>query len=206
MMVGVCSLKPNCILLKTMTFFMNSSNETFTTKCLKAYKPSQVMTENSQQNFIFSQVITIVLFNQLIGYVLAYFVFCCGDLLNLKVSRSLPSFSKVMFDLVICLLCQEIGFYYSHRLLHSKMLYKRLHKLHHKYQAPYGLTAIYCHPIEHILSNILPVVAAFPVLKCHVSTALLWITIALTTTINDHSGYHLPFLHSSELHDYHHLK
>lgn len=164
------------------------------------------MTQNSQQSFIFSQVITIVLFNQLIGYVLAYFVFYYGDLLSLKVSRSLPTFPKVMLDLVICLLCQEIGFYYSHRLLHSKMLYKRLHKLHHEYQAPYGLTAIYCHPIEHILSNILPVVAAFPVLKCHVSTALLWFTIVLTTTINDHSGYHLPFLHSAELHDYHHLK
>merc|ERR1712200_34331 len=40
----------------------------------------------------------------------------------------------------------------------------------------------------------------------HVSVAWLWFTLALLNTLNSHSGYHLPFLSSSEAHDFHHLK
>lgn len=154
----------------------------------------------------FLQVTIVILFNQLLGYVLAYLVFHTGDLLRFEVSRELPSFPKVMRDLIVCMFGQEILFYYSHRLLHYKFLYKFIHKTHHEYQTPYSLTAIYCHPIEHVLSNVVPVITGFVIVKCHVTTALLWLTIVITTTIGDHSGYHLPFLHSSELHDYHHLK
>lgn len=111
-----------------------------------------------------------------------------------------------MLDLIVCMFTQEIIFYYSHRALHHKALYKLIHKKHHEYKSPTAITAIYCNPLEHVLSNLLPVAAAFPFLKCHVSTALLWLTIVVVTTLNDHCGHHLPFLHSSELHDYHHLR
>lgn len=67
------------------------------------------------------------------------------------------------------------------------------------------LTLRYSSPVENLLSNVAPVVMAFPFLQSHVLTALLWISIAIITTLNDHSGHHLPFLHSSEIHDYHHV-
>jgi methylsterol monooxygenase len=34
----------------------------------------------------------------------------------------------------------------------------------------------------------------------------LWLFIAVFVTIQVHSGYHFPFLPSSEFHDFHHLK
>ena len=34
--------------------------------------------------------------------------------------REIPSATKMLFDISICILVEELGFYYSHRFLHSK--------------------------------------------------------------------------------------
>jgi hypothetical protein len=40
----------------------------------------------------------------------------------------------------------------------------------------------------------------------HIATALLWFSIVPVTLTFGHMGYHLPFLHTPQMHDYHHLK
>lgn len=40
----------------------------------------------------------------------------------------------------------------------------------------------------------------------HVATAWFWFGLAILSTLNAHSGYHLPFFPSPEAHDFHHLK
>ncbi|KAK2168809.1 hypothetical protein LSH36_14g10031 [Paralvinella palmiformis] len=149
--------------------------------------------------------------------------------------RQLPTLNSVFLDIAVCTLIEEILFYYSHRyatfflllfkfsfrfiscknditvleslgLFHHRFLYKHIHKMHHEWTAPIGITAIYAHPLEHIVCNILPAIAGPIIMGSHVVTSWLWFTIALISTTVAHCGYHFPLIPSPEFHDYHHLK
>ncbi|MCL4117038.1 UNVERIFIED_CONTAM: hypothetical protein GTU68_062064 [Idotea baltica] len=152
------------------------------------------------------KLIAVVNFNQIVSLPVAaacFFVFRYRGFNN---SFKLPTFHWVLFELAIFILVEEVCFYYSHRLFHHRLLYKRYHKLHHEWQSPIALTAIYSHPFEHIFSNLLPIFAGPMIMGSHVATFWLWVSLAIFSTLNAHSGYHLPFFPSPEAHDYHHLK
>ncbi|KAM9289062.1 fatty acid hydroxylase domain-containing protein 2 [Morus bassanus] len=121
-------------------------------------------------------------------------------------SKELPTFQWFLVELSIFTLIEEILFYYTHRLVHLPVLYKHIHKKHHEWTAPIGVVSIYAHPVEHILSNTLPVMAGPMVMGSHIVSIAVWFSLALLTTSISHCGYHLPFLPSPEFHDFHHLK
>jgi len=121
-------------------------------------------------------------------------------------TEELPSFYWVLFEFVVFVMCEEVGFYYSHRLLHHRSIYKHIHKIHHEWTAPISIIGIYCHPAEHLLSNVLPLYMGTFVMGSHIATSTLWMCIAISSTQVSHGGYHLPFFPSPEAHDFHHLK
>lgn len=45
----------------------------------------------------------------------------------------MPTGRRCIWDLIMIVIIEEIGFYYSHRLLHSKSLYAAIHKQHHRF-------------------------------------------------------------------------
>lgn len=92
------------------------------------------------------------------------------------------------------------------RLLHHPRLYKHIHKIHHELIDPFGIGSVYCHPIEHFLVNVFPLVLGPVLIGAHMSTMYLWFVMAIANATNSHSGYHLPFLASPEAHNYHHAK
>ncbi|CAI7991871.1 Fatty acid hydroxylase domain-containing protein 2 [Geodia barretti] len=127
-------------------------------------------------------------------------------LLEVDMGRQLPSLTTTVWQLLVSVIVVEIGFYYFHRLLHHPLLYRRIHKQHHEWIAPVAMCSVYCHPVEYILSNLIPVVAGPMITRAHASVGLLWYLMVIFATSVHHSGYHFPLLPSSESHDYHHSK
>jgi methylsterol monooxygenase len=151
--------------------------------------------------------ISVVLFNQVVvssavALTLYYPFHWRGCSLNLP----LPTFNTFLFQMGMFILVEEALFYYSHRLLHTPFFYGWIHKKHHQWTAPVGISAVYCHPAEHIFSNLLPVLCGPFLLGAHLAVMTAWFCMAIMNTIHVHSGYHLPFLPSPQSHDWHHLR
>jgi len=144
--------------------------------------------------------------NQLMAIPLLYLTFYNDKRNGFVLETELPSIWTCVRDFLVFVGVREITFYYSHRLLHHPYFYKRIHKKHHTWISPIAIAAAYCHPIEHILSNVLPIAIGPAIMKSHTILLWIWICYATFETLTVHSGFHLPLLKSSEFHDYHHLK
>ena len=86
-----------------------------------------------------------------------------------------------------------IKFLLAHQALHTRYLYKHIHKLHHKYSAPFGLAAEYAHPAEVFILGAGticgPLIYCYFTQNLHLSTVLIWIVLRLFQAIDAHSGY-----------------
>lgn len=177
------------------------------TQSLRRYKIQPGTNEpiNGQK---FKKVIKTILFNQI--FVTLPLLIASYPLLKWRgifdQVLTLPKFHHFVLNMLGYLVVEEIVFFYSHWLLHHRRIYKYIHKQHHEWTAPIGFAALYAHPVEHILSNLVPTILGPVIFGAHIATMWVWFSMALFNTVNTHSGYHLPFFPSPEAHDFHHLK
>ena len=65
------------------------------------------------------------------------------------VHNSAPTVLDFVAKMIIFILIEDTGFYWLHRLLHHKAIYKHIHKVHHQYKdATIGIASEYAHPVE----------------------------------------------------------
>ena len=123
-------------------------------KFLLRYKiqaTSQVTTNN------LSKLLRQIISNHVFFTILSFGLICIKHHYT-DIQRNVPSLSRFVLEWLVFILVREVLFYYSHRALHHPSIYKYVHKQHHEWQTPIALTAIYCHPIEHFVSNMFPVI------------------------------------------------
>jgi len=154
------------------------------------------------------KAIRVCLFNQLVvGTTFGLFWYHVTEWRGVGYTpEELPTFQWVLLEGVVFTLVEEFAFYYTHRLLHHPRIYKYIHKKHHEWTASISIVGIYAHPVEHVLSNLLPVMLGPTLMGSHVATYWVWVVVAQSSTLNSHCGYHLPFFPSPEAHDFHHMK
>ena len=120
-----------------------------------------------------------------------------------------PTLFTFFRDLLVYIVVEEVFFYFSHRLLHTSMFYSKIHKFHHTFTAPFAIAAVYAHPIEHMLSNVIPVSLGSLIMQSHPVLPMIWGVLALFNTMTVHSGYDFScFLvfPAPYFHDWHHEK
>ena len=137
---------------------------------------------------------------------------------GLSTTVPFPPLFKIFSQIAIFFVLEDTWHYFSHRLLHTPYFYKKIHKIHHQYSAPFGMAAEYASPIEVMILGLGTV--GVPILWCawtkdlHILTMYLWIVGRLFQAIDAHSGYEfpwslhhfLPFWAGADHHDTHHEK
>lgn len=98
----------------------------------------------------------------------------------------------------------EVLFYASHRLLHVPALFPWVHKMHHAFTAPFAIAAVYAHPLEHLVSNILSISAGPLVMGSHPISGCLWGLVCILSTTAAHGGFAFDAHVSRPQHDVHH--
>ncbi|KAF8151726.1 C4-methyl sterol oxidase [Crassisporium funariophilum] len=129
----------------------------------------------------------------------------------------LPSLSTMAPQIFLFFVFEDFFHFVAHQALHTKILYKHIHKIHHKYSAPFGLAAEYAHPAEVFIlgaGTILgPLLFCYFTQNLHIVTVYIWILLRLFQAIDSHSGYDfpwslhnfIPFWSGAEHHDFHHM-
>ena len=108
----------------------------------------------------------------------------------------------ITFNLTSWGLMADILFYYLHYLFHKPVLYY-YHKIHHSYIYTYGITSLYAHPLDFVITNLVP--ASLPIYILRPQEYIIKNLIIFSTSytvIISHGGY--VFLPKSHL--VHHTK
>ena len=134
-----------------LLFFIGSS-----TLCAFIYFnfPKLRLTKKKNENILedYTKILPKVIRNLLISYpifsFMEYYLFMIDNIKKNNYKHYTITYIFLWY------VFSDLLFYIVHRLFHTKKLYF-LHKIHHEFNNPYGVGAIYCGVMEMIFANLL---------------------------------------------------
>ncbi len=95
-----------------------------------------------------------------------------------------------VFSVAAMIVIHDAYFYWTHRLMHWRPLYRRMHKIHHDSTNPSPWAAFSFHPLEAVVEASIVVVFAFlfPIHPLAMAPFFLWMT---AFNVNGHLGYEM---------------
>jgi fatty acid hydroxylase domain-containing protein 2 len=132
----------------------------------------------------YKKAIPLVAFNLI---VVSYFVFLWFY------SFYSPREFNILFsirDILITKISGNICFYIAHKTFHkSKFLYK-FHIVHHEFNYPVGIRAVYTHPVDYIFGNFIPLgITPFALGTDIFTLSFLTVLGSYKTVVEEHSDY-----------------
>ncbi len=151
---------------------------------------------------LFSVFIFIIFYSPLITYSKIY----------TKISDY--SIGYFIATIAVMLIAQDTWFYWAHRLMHHKFIFKYIHLVHHKSTNPTPFAAYSFHPIEALFESLIFYIVLF-IIPIHPLALTIAVYLSLLINAYGHLGYEIfpksirrtllfKIINSSVYHNMHH--
>ncbi|EXB43456.1 Sphingoid base hydroxylase 1 [Morus notabilis] len=104
-----------------------------------------------------------------------------------------PSLMVLARQFVTAMLVFDTWQYFMHRYFHqNEFLYKHFHSQHHRLIVPYAFGAIYHHPFEGLISDVIGSALTVPLSDMSPRASIFFFSFATIKNVDDHCGLWLP--------------
>lgn len=108
----------------------------------------------------------------------------------------------LLLHLLAFIAIEDTIFYWTHRLLHTRFLFRHVHAKHHRFRYVRVPATEFAHPLESAI-NFVALFAGPVWFGSPYPTVLVWMVVRMLETTEAHSGY--AFTGVSSRHAFHHL-
>lgn len=103
---------------------------------------------------------------------------------------ALPSGGRLLLEFTVAVVVHDAYFYWAHRAMHHRWLFRRVHRLHHKSRTPTPWAAYAFSPPEAVLdAGVMPLVTLL--LPLHELSAFVFLAHMIARNVVGHAGFEL---------------
>ncbi len=157
----------------------------------KKYWAAKIQQRYPENKFIFNEMKNSFISILIFGAVILLVLWAGNNDLTLAYKQiNRYGYAYYAISIVLMVILHDTYFYWTHRLMHWKPLFKIAHKTHHLSTNPTPFAAYAFHPIEAIIEvGIIPLIAF--TIPYHVTALLIFTLYSLLVNVIGHLGFEL---------------